>query len=140
VQAFWALGASSTAAFTITGAATITDAVVEVVQIAGANTAAPIVGTPVSNPTNTGSTASLTFSAPAANDAQILIVGSVASSATTVTPPGGFTELQDTAGPAGSTGQSLESSYTLSAVTGSVSATLSQSTNWATIGIEFAHS
>ena len=57
-----------------------------------------------------------------------------------MTPPGGFTQLQDAAGPAGSTGQSLESSYTLSAVTGSVSATLSQSTNWATIGIEFAHS
>jgi hypothetical protein len=139
VQAFWALGASSTAAFTITGAATITDAVVEVVQIAGASTAAPIVGTPVSK-TGTTSPATATFSAPAANDAQILIVGSVASSATTVTPPGGFTQLQDAAGPAGSTGQSLESSYTLSAVTGSVSATLSQSTNWATIGIEFAHS
>jgi hypothetical protein len=75
-----------------------------------------------------------------ANDAQILVVGSVVGSATTVTPPGGFTELQDAAGPAGTNGQSLESSYTLSPVTGSTSASLSQSTNWGAIGIEFAHS
>jgi hypothetical protein len=139
VQAFWALGASSTAAFTITGAATISDAVIEVVQIAGANTATPIVGSPVSN-TGTNSPASATFAAPAANDAQLLIVGSVASSATTVTQPGAFTELQDTASTAATNGQSLESSYTLSAVTGSTMAALSQSANWGTIGIEFAHS
>jgi hypothetical protein len=139
VQAFWALGASSTAAFTITGAAAISDAVVEVVQVAGVNTSAPIVGTPVTA-TGATSSASATFSAPAANDAQILIVGSVASSATTATPPGGFTELQDTASTAGTTGQSLESSYTLTAVTGSTTASLSQSANWGAIGIEFAHS
>jgi hypothetical protein len=140
VQAFWALGANSTAAFTITGAATISDAVVEVVQIGGAKTSAPIVGTPVANPLGTGSPASVTFVAPASNDAQIMIVSSVASSATTTTAPTGFTELQDAASTAATNGQSLESCYTLSAVTGSTTAALSQSPNWGTIGIEFAHS
>jgi hypothetical protein len=57
-----------------------------------------------------------------------------------VTPPGGFTQLQDAAGTAGTSGQSLESSFISSAVAGSVSATLSQNPSWGTIGIEFAHS
>jgi hypothetical protein len=143
VEAFWAVGTSTTAAFTITGAATISDAVVEVVQILGANTSAPIVGTPVTATGNSAS-ASATFSAPASGDAQIVVVaalkGGVGGGATSVTAPTGFTELQDTAGGSGGTTQTLESSYTLSPVTGAVTATIANSSNWGAIGIEIAHS
>jgi hypothetical protein len=138
VQAFWALGSSSTAAFTVTGGNTITDAVVEVVEIFGANTAAPIAGTPV---TATGNNASPTvsFAAPAAGDMQLLVVGSVRNGTNTVTAPGGFTEFQDTGSGTSGNQQTLEASYTTSGVTGSTSATLATGTNWGAIGIEIAH-
>ncbi len=141
VQEFWALGTSSTAAFTVTGGAAITDADVQVIQILGANTSAPIVGTtPVTNTGTNGTSATATFPAPAAGDMQILTVSAVhqgpGGGGTTVTQPAGFTEYQDSAGGSGGTTQTLETSYTLSAVTGTVTATIGTSDNWGTIGIE----
>jgi hypothetical protein len=140
VQEFWALGTSTTAAFTVTGAAAITDADVQVLQIFGANTSAPIVGTPVTSTGTNGTSATATFPAPAAGDMQILTVSAVhqgpGGGGTTITQPGGFTEYQDSQGGSGGTTQTLESSYTLSAVTGTVTATIGTSDNWGTIGIE----
>jgi hypothetical protein len=140
-QAFWATGANTTGKFTISSNAAITDAVVQVVQVSGANVTAPIQTsvTQVANNAN-GTSASVTFPAPASGDAQILLVGANNNGAMNFTPPSGFSELEDTADtPPSSTQISQEGSYTLNQVTGTTSTTLSTPAWWGAIGIELAH-
>jgi hypothetical protein len=142
VAAFWALGAggAATGSFTVTGPAgkVIDTAVVQVVQVTGANTTTPIAATATPGAASNTS-ASVSFPAPSSGDAQILVVGVGKGTAVTVSPPAGFTELQDTTASNGGNTVNLEASVTSSPVTGPATATLSAADTWATLGIELKH-
>jgi hypothetical protein len=139
MQAFWAVGANTNAAFTVTGNAAINGAVVQVVQVVGANTSSPIAATATPGGGSSAS-ASVTFPSPSTGDAQLMVVGVGKGAAITTTPPGSFTELQDTtASNAGNT-VNEEASWTSAPAGGSVTAPLSGSDTWGTLGIELKHS